>query len=155
MKLTGHAASLIIFLLIIFGTFTSAAADVSKLIGTLTEQLGVTENQAKGGSGAIFDYAKQNLNMEDFSKVTDALPGVDSLIDSAPESSGLAGKMGSSLSSLGGKSSSLGGLGKLTDSFAKLGLKQDMINQFVPIILDFAKSEGGESVMNILKGALL
>ena len=147
-------SSVFVFLML-FVAVKPASADVSKLIGNLTQQLGVTEDQATGGSGAIFDYAKKNLSVEDFSKVTDALPGVSSLMDSAPKTSGLAGKVGSSLSSLGGKSDSLAGMATLADSFSKLGLNQEMINKFVPIILDYAQSEGGQGVMNILKGALI
>ena len=155
MKATLLKANLIFMVLVLFGVVQPAAADVTNLIEMLTSNLGVTENQAKGGAGAIFDYAKQKLGMEDFSKVTSALPGVDSLINSAPQSSALTGQLGSSLTSLGGKSGSAAGIASLTESFAKLGLDEKMVNEYVSVILDYAKSEGGESIMNLLKGALL
>jgi len=155
MKTALLKTNLIVMALILFGGVQPASADVTKLIDLLTNNLGVTENQAKGGAGAIFEYAKQKLGMEDFSKVSSALPGVDSLIDSAPQSSALTGKLGSSLSSLGGKSGSAAGIAGLTESFSKLGLDEKMVNEYIPVILDYAKSEGGETVMNLLKGALL
>ena len=40
------------------------------------------------------------------------------------------------------------------DQFKQLGLNTDMVSQFVPVILDFAKSSGGETVANILKSVL-
>jgi len=154
MKATLLKANLIIMLVILFGVVQPVSADVTKLIEMLTSKLGVTEDQARGGAGTIFDYAKQKLGMEDFSKVTSALPGVDSLIGSAPQSAALTGKLGSSLSSLGGKSESAAGIASLTESFSKLGLDNKMVDEYVTVILDYAKSEGGETIMNLLKGSL-
>lgn len=155
MKTILRKSSIIIMLLVLLGAVQPVSADVTQLIGLLTGKLGVTDQQAEGGAGAIFDYAKQKLGAEDFSKVTDALPGVDSLIDSAPQSSALTGKLGSSVSSLGGQSGSAVGMASLADRFSTLGLDSKMVNEYVTVILDYAKSEGGESVMNLLKGALL
>jgi hypothetical protein len=155
MKTTSVKMNLIIMFLILFGAVNPVSADVMSLLAQLTDRLGVTEEQARGGAGAIFDYARQKLSPGDFSQVTDALPGVDSLVDSAPQSSALTNKLGSSVSSLGGQSGSAAGLASLTDSFAKLGLNDKMVNEYVTVILDYAKSEGGETVMNLLKGALL
>jgi hypothetical protein len=78
-------------------------ADTSSLIGSLTSGLGVSSDNASGGAGALFDYAKGNMNAADFGTVSDILPGGGSLIDVAPEpdSDGLL----SSLDSLGGSSS--------------------------------------------------
>ena len=155
MKTTFVKINLIIVFLILFGVFNPVSADVMNLLAQLTGKLGVTEEQARGGAGAIFDYARQKLSPGDFSKVTDALPGVDSLLDSAPQSSALTNKLGSSIPSLGGQSGSAADLAGLTESFAKLGLNEKMVNEYVNVILDYAKSEGGETVMNLLKGALL
>jgi hypothetical protein len=147
--------SIKLFLLLtagILGWSSSAAADTSKLIGSLVDLLGVTESQAEGGAGAIFREAKNNMSSSDSAQLLSALPGIDSLIAAAPAIGGLA----SSASSLfGGASGSVGGLAALTDSFDKLGLSPDMINQFVDIILDYAQSEGGQQTMSLLKEALL
>jgi hypothetical protein len=45
-------------------------------------------------------------------------------------------------------------MANLADSFSKLGLAPDMVNQFVPVILDFVQSEGGQQAMTLLKSAL-
>jgi hypothetical protein len=76
------------------------------------------------------------------------VPGIDSLISAAPQTGGLTGKASSLL---GGSTSSMAGL---ADSFSKLGLAPDMVNQFVPVILDFVQSEGGQQAMTLLKSAL-
>jgi len=129
-----------------------ASADTSKLIGSLVDTLGVTEDQATGGSGAVFREAKNNMSSSDYSQLLKAVPGIDSLISAAPQASGLAGKASSLL---GGSDGSAAGMVGLADSFSKLGLSSDMANQFVPIILDFVQTEGGEQAMTLLKSALL
>ncbi len=136
----------------IFSLAGPASADTSKLIGSLVDLLGVNEAQAAGGAGAIFKEAKNNMGDSDYSQLLKAIPGIDSLIDSAPQASGLAGKASSLL---GGASGSVAGMSALTDSFAKLGLSPDMVNKYIGVILDYVQSEGGSQTMALLKNALL
>ncbi len=127
------------------------SADTSKLIGSLVDKLGVSNEQATGGAGAVFKEAKNNMNPGDYTQLLKAVPGIDSLISSAPEAGGLAGTASSLLGSSGGSAK---GMANLADSFSKLGLAPDMVNQFVPVILDFVQSEGGQQAMTLLKSAL-
>ena len=129
-----------------------ASADTSKLIGSLVDLLGVTNEQAEGGAGAVFREAKSNMSSSDYSQLLSAVPGIDALIDAAPQVSGLAGKASSFL---GGSSGSAGGLSALTDSFGKLGLSPEMVNKYVDVILEFVQSEAGQQTMTLLKNALL
>jgi hypothetical protein len=141
-------------LLVCIGVFTisgQAFADTSKLIGSLTDLLGVNKEQATGGAGAVFREAKNNMSTGDYSQLLNAIPGIDSLIQAAPQVSGLAGK---ATSLFGGSSGSVQGLSALTDSFAKLGLSPDMVNKYVDVILDFVRSEAGQQTMSMLKSAL-
>jgi hypothetical protein len=69
----------------------SAAAASPELIGELTKTLSVTPAQANGGAGALFGLAKSRLSPADFSKVASCVPGMDSLLKSAPATSGGAG----------------------------------------------------------------
>jgi hypothetical protein len=133
----------------IFSITGPVSADTSKLIGSLVDKLGVSEEQATGGAGAVFKEAKNNMSSGDYSQLLNAVPGIDSLISTAPQASGLAGKASSLL---GGSAGSMTGL---ADSFSKLGLSPDMVNQFVPIVMDFVQSEGGQQAMTILKNALM
>ena len=142
-------------LLICLGIFSingQVFADTGKLIGSLTDLLGVNKDQAAGGAGAIFKEAKNNMNTGDYSQLLDAIPGIESLIQAAPQVSGLAGKASSLF---GSSSDSVQGLSALTDSFGKLGLSPDMINKYVDIVLDFVQSEAGQQAMTMLKSALL
>ena len=141
--------------LVIFGFISisgQAFADTSKLIGSLTDMLGVSKKQATGGAGAVFREAKNNMSPGDYSQLLSAIPGIDSLIQAAPQVSGLAGKASSMF---GSSSGSMQGLSALTDSFAKLGLSPDMVNKYVDVILDFVQSEAGQQTMTMLKSALL
>src|SRR5262245_29195612 len=56
-----------------------------ELVDQLTKQLSITPEQAIGGSGAIFGLAKTKLKPEEFSKVSDAVPGMDGLLKAAPK----------------------------------------------------------------------
>ena len=135
----------------IFSMSSPASADTSKLIGSLVDKLGVSKEQAAGGSGAVFKEAKNNMSPGDYSQLLNAVPGIDSLVGAAPETGGLAGKASSLL---GGSSGTASGMAGLADSFSKLGLSPDMVNEFVPVILDFVNSEGGKQAMTLLKNAL-
>ena len=151
MKNRFSIAVIVLAIIGIFSIASPASADTSKLIGSLVDTLGVTEDQATGGSGAVFREAKNNMAPGDYSQLLKAVPGIDSLMSAAPQTSGLAGKASSLLGGSGG--SAAGAVG-LADSFSKLGLSSDMANQFVPIILDFVQTEGGEQAMTLLKSAL-
>ncbi len=120
----------------------------SELVSMLTKELSIKPDQALGGAGSILNFAKEKLSDDNFSKVASVIPGIDKLIDSAPEIGGL----GKGLSKLtGGK---IGGLASLAGSFKSLGLDAGMVNNFVPIILKYVESKGGSRIMNVLSGVL-
>ncbi|MEJ2656465.1 MAG: DUF2780 domain-containing protein [Desulfobacterales bacterium] len=123
------------------------------LVDLLSSKLGVTKEQAAGGAGSIFQLAKQNLSVEDFSSIAKAVPGIDQMMGAAPKTEGSSSSLGGVSSMM--SSNKLGGMAGLTSSFEKLGLSGDMVSKFTPIILDYVKNKGGEHVMNLLKGALL
>ena len=144
-----------ILFLFIFGAVCSTHADTGDLVKTLTDNLGVTKEQASGGAGAIFKYAKSKLSADDFSTVAKALPGVDSLISAAPKTGGSADLFSGLKSFSGSQSNSVAAVSSLAGSFSKLGMNADMVGKFIPIVLEYANSKGGTAVMNILKGVLL
>ena len=123
-----------------------------ELINILTQQLGISDSQAKGGAGALFGMAQKMLGADDFGKVSEVIPGMDDLLGAAPKSGGLGGVLGGLASSLGGKAGKLGGLASLGGQFSKLDLDSDMIGKFVPIILAFVQSKGGDGIKNLLAG---
>jgi len=40
----------------------------------------------------------------------------------------------------------------LTSAFSKLGMDSGTLGKFIPIVLDFVQSKGGQSVVRLLKG---
>jgi hypothetical protein len=124
-----------------------------ELIDLLTKNLGINEKQATGGAGLLFKQAKDKLGSSDFSKVSAAVPGLDSLMSAAPKTGGgLFGSLGKLFGS-GGDKAGLGSLASLAGGFSKLGLNSGMISKFVPIILSFVQSKGGDSVKALLEKA--
>ncbi len=151
--------NLVIMAIALLGFFvyagsTYASAQNLRLISLLTKNLGVTKEQAKGGAGAIFDLAKQKLGVEDFGKIANVVPGMDSLLKAAPQTSGLSKAIGGKTSLMGGGADKIGGLTSLTNSFSKLGLRSDMIGKYVDTILSYVNSKEGTSVANLLAGVL-
>ncbi len=134
---------------------TSTTMDLVKM---LTSQLGVTQSQATGGAGALFDMAKGALSETDYGQVTGAIPGIGDLITAAPaiseSTSDVSGKIGGLAGGLGSITKAVDSANKfaaINDQFKQLGLDADMVSKFIPVLLSFANSAGGESVMNILK----
>lgn len=119
------------------------------LVKLLSSQLGISEEQAKGGTGLLLKLAKDKLGSGDFQKVAGAIPGAENMISSAPDAGG--GLMGMIGSAIGGQA---GDLAKLASGFDKLGLSPDMIQKFVPVILEFLKQGGGEEAANALQEAV-
>ena len=143
--------ALVYFLL---GVGTPAFSEGLGLAELLVKNLGITTQQAEGGAGSIFNAAKQKMGVEDFSKVTTSMPEVEPLMAAAPKTEKGSGALGGISSMLNKNTSSLGKIAGLYDSFSKLGLSKDMVGQFIPLILDYSKSKGGEVVSNLLKTAL-
>ncbi len=146
----------IITLLVFFAclTPTSIPALDLGLVGLLTQKLGVTEEQAKAGAGAIFNMAKGKLGAQNFAKVADAVPEMDDLLKAVPGIGGLGGSVGSKMPTLGGAVEETGGLSSLSGVFSGIGLQSDMVNKFVPVILSYAETKGGPAVKSILAGVL-
>lgn len=125
---------------------------MNELIQQLVSSVGINEGQAKGGAGLLFKLAEQKLG-GDFSKITDAIGSVKDLTDAAPESGGgLAGLAGGLLSAAG--AGKLGNLAELAGGFKKLDLDPDMIGKFVPVIMGFLKSKGGDTVAQLIGSVL-
>jgi len=139
------------FCLFVFQSVVPADAGTLELVSLLTKDLGVTEKQATGGAGALFNLAKNSLDKKDFGKVSDAVPGIDKMMEAAPKIGKLGG-VSNMVSSLGGSSGKLLAAASLVPQFSKLGMGEGMINKFIPPILSFAKSKGGDTAMNLLKG---
>ena len=124
-----------------------------EIINLLTQQLGISDSQAEGGAGALFSLAQKTLGADNFGKISEVVPGMDELLNAAPKSDGLGGALGSLTSSFGGTAAKFGGLAGLSGQFSKLGLDASLVRKFIPIILSFVQSKGGDGIKNLLAGA--
>jgi hypothetical protein len=130
--------------------------DISSLVSTVSDNLGVTETQSEGGLASIFDYAKSNLSSTDYTELADSIPGLDSLLDSAPEVSTESSSTSSGMSSLLSKASeysdSLSAINTLKEQFEALGLDTDMISSYVTQINSYLSSD--EDTQSLLSSGL-
>lgn len=127
---------------------------MNELISQLVSQLGVQEGQAKGGAGLLLKLAQSKLG-GDFGKVAQAIPGAQDLIGAAPAEGGAAKLLGGLAGALGGgKAGGLADLASLAGGFSQLKLDASMISKFVPVILSFVQSKGGQEAVKLLAGVL-
>ena len=133
---------------------SAASGEGSSLVDSLTSKLGVTPQQAEGGAGSLFQAAKDKLGADSFQSIADVVPGMDGLLGAAPKAEGASGLAGN-VAGLGGDSaSSAMGAASVASNFQQLGLSSDMVGKFVPVVVDYVKTQGGETVANLLGGAL-
>lgn len=127
-----------------------------ELMQQLVSNLGIQEEQAKGGAGLLFQLAKDKLGADEFSQVASHVPEMDDLLSAAPQSGGggITGAIGGIASALGGKAGGLGQLAILSGGFSKLGLDTGMIGKFVPVVLSFVQGKGGEQAKGLLERVL-
>ncbi len=135
----------------------SDMAQANELVNLLMSQLGVTQQQAAGGAGAIFKTAQDNLKPDEFKQIEQAVPEAGSLIQAAPKLSQDSSAMGG-LGSLGSMaknvSPKLGSTAELAQSFDKLGLEKQMIGKFTDIVVDYCKQKGGSLVSGLMQKAI-
>jgi len=130
------------------GLAAAAAKASPDLVSALSKEIGGNSEQAAGAAGALFGLAKSRLKADEFSQVSKAVPGMDSLLKAAPA---LGGGAGGALSQLGG---SVGGLASAASAFSQLGLKPEMVAKAVPVLTSFVTKSGGANVGNLLAGVL-
>lgn len=116
------------------------AQTANALLTNLTHQLGVSEQQAIGGTGALLGLALNSLKETDSTQLQKAMPDMQQLAGS-----GSTGDLGSMLGGLGGAAALLGGINNLQDVdqiFGVLGMDQSMIGRFAGVILDYFTEQG-------------
>lgn len=100
----------------------------STLVNSLKDQLGVSTEQAAGGAGALLAMASTQLS----GSAEDELSGL---------SSNLSGLLDTAKST----SNTLDSMAAVKTVFEKLGLDSSMVEQYVPIVLDYLGDKGASS----------
>ena len=137
------------------GNAATAAAPTSETAGLLqaVTGLGVTPQQAVGGTSAMLGLAKNQLSSTDYSQLAKEVPGIDKLSGGSGNLAALSGLLGSSGKSAG-LENALGNVkdtNDLNNAFSALGMDSGMIGQFAPVILQYLGQQGvGGSLLGSL-----
>ena len=135
---------------------TTTAVEGVTLTDILVSQLNVSQQQALGGAGALFQVAKQNMEPQAFSTLSQSVPGMEAMLGAAPTTSDPVSSLTSSLSSMmGDTNNTLGTVASLASSFDQLNLSPEMVGQFIPILTEYVKNTSGQVTANLLQAALL
>jgi len=110
------------------------------IVGALKSALGVTDNQAQGGLGSILTLAQEHLAKGDFDKIAQVVPGAQKYLDAAKKLGAVTGPVKNSAG--------------LNSAYSKLGIAPETAAKFTPTVLDAVGKVGGDSVKNLLAGAL-
>ncbi|AMB83868.1 hypothetical protein AWM79_00495 [Pseudomonas agarici] len=122
----------------------NAAAPASGLLSALGSQLNVTPEQAIGGTGAMLGLAKNKLSGNDYSQLSQSVPGLDQL-SGGGALAGLGGLLGGQSGSSSAVGNALGNVkspADLDNAFGALGMNSGMVGQFAPIILQYLGDQG-------------
>ncbi|MCH9639359.1 MAG: DUF2780 domain-containing protein [Betaproteobacteria bacterium] len=136
-------------------TASTVASGEIALVDTLVSKLGVSQQQALGGAGSIFQLAQGNMDPQSFTTLSQSIPGMDDMLNAAPVMPESVTNLTGGLSSLVGDSNnSLGNLATLTNSFQQLDLSPDMVGKFIPVVTEYVSNTSGQVATNLLQSAL-
>ncbi|MFT6690865.1 MAG: hypothetical protein ACJAXH_001387 [Colwellia sp.] len=137
---------------------TPAKQGTDELVNMLTSSLNVNADQAAGGMGAIFNYVKDNVSTEQFSQLANSIPGVEGLVSQMPDisklNSGASEGFGGLLEQASQYSDSLKSINKVKKQFEALGLKPEMISNFIVTAQSYLDTEQGQQAKKILSDGL-
>ena len=130
-------------------TSLTAADMVSKL----TDTLSINKEQAIGGLGSIFNYVKNNVSPEKFSQLSQSLPGIEGLVKQMPDVSKLSSNegLGGLLDKAAEYSDSVKSINDVKKQFEALGLKPEMISDFIESAQSYLNTEQGQKAKQVLK----
>lgn len=92
---------------------------------------GLTPTQLAQGMGGVLYYAQRSMQPGDFTKVKDAFPGSDAMIN-----------QGTRL----GMPSEMYGLTSLSGSLKNIGISRDQLNQMIPAMTEVVNEKAGSQV---------
>lgn len=116
------------------------SSTVTQLLPLVTGTLGVTEKQARGGLGALFQASQSVLTAQDFALVQKYVPEVNQLMSEAPPTNQL---MGGALQ-MAGVGAGGTAAANLATQFHDLGLGTDMIMKYSNLAGGYLKESSPE-----------
>jgi hypothetical protein len=137
---------------------TPAVQNTDGLVDMLTSSLDVNADQASDGMGAILNYIKDNVSTEQFSKLANSVPGVEGLVSQMPDisklNSGSSEGFGGLLEKASQYSDSLKSINDVKKQFEALGLKPEMISNFISTAQNYLDTEQGQQAKQVLTDRL-
>lgn len=129
-------------------TETAAMPNVTDMISSVSESVGISKSQAQGSLASVFNYAKENISAEQFSGLSGSLPGLDSLMGAVPDISEMTSESGFSglLDKAANYNDSLKAVNELKKQFEALGLKPEMIMQVVNSAKAYLNTAEGQKI---------
>ncbi len=130
------------------GSETTPVAAGSGLVETLTSRLGISDQQASGGAGALLALAQASLSGKEWGQLTSLIPQAGALagkVDLSQFDGGTLGAIGDLLGDDSGPS-----MANVMGAFDNLGLDVTSISSFVPVILDYLQQQGGAELVDTL-----
>lgn len=129
----------------------SLTSTAMALLPSLTENLGVSDSQAAGGLGSLFQLAQGTLSSSDFSSLSSAVPDMGSLLDAAPKVASDQNKgLASGLMNMAGlPGDAVSSAATVAAQFKELGLNPAMIPQYIQITNEFLQSNGGKQAVDL------
>lgn len=111
--------------------------DAGNLIEDIMKSADVTKEQAQGGAGALFEMAQGSMATKDFDQIAQVVPNMDGLLNAVPAIGGGTNNM------LGTATTALVGMPKVLAVFDKLGIPQDKVALFTPLLVNYVEKKGG------------
>ncbi|MGF1786805.1 DUF2780 domain-containing protein [Photobacterium swingsii] len=110
---------------------TEAASETlsNPLTDMLTSQLGISNEQATGGAGALLALASKQLTGDQASELTSMIPGAEGLTGALPA----------------GLGSMITNADSLNKVFSTLGMDPSMVSQFIPVVMQFMGDQGASA----------
>lgn len=138
------------------GQEKAATLNISDMVSSVTDSLGVTQTQASGGLSSLFNYAKDNISTEQFAQLSGALPGVDELLKVVPDVSEMAseGGLGGLMDKAANYNESLKAINNVKKQFESLGLDPEMIAQFATKAKEYLDTDEGKQAKELLSKGL-
>jgi hypothetical protein len=127
---------------------------MNELVERLMTRAGVSEHQARAGTGALLKAAQERMDANEFEQLLGSVPGVREMLSEAPQKSAAGGLLSGIASMIGGEQSDMAQATRLLTAFGSLGMGKDEILKFAPVILDYLKTHGGENIVDDLRAAL-
>ena len=132
------------------------AVQAGRLTELLMQRTGVTAAQAQGGAGALFQIAKSKMQADSFAQLEQSVPGMQGMLGAAvpalTQQGGLAGRLSSLAGASGGTA---GSLISVVSAFQQQGMSPAMVQQFIPVVIEYVKARGNGALVDALNAALI